>query len=409
MPAQHILVVNGGSSSLKYAYFDSADASRTTRGQIECIGGENTRLTHHGPHGSAERFLPRGDHRDAFAAMVSLLTDPRVGPLQSMQQIEGVGHRVVHGGEKFAGAAIVDDAVLAEIERLGALAPLHNPVNALGIREAMAAFPAVPQIAVFDTAFHQTLAPAAYLYGLPYAMYAEHGIRRFGFHGTSHQYVSRQAAIFLGRPIESLAIISCHLGNGASVCAIEGGRSIDTSMGFTPGEGLIMGTRCGDIDAAVITHWMRTQGVDADQIESMLTKESGLLGISSLSRDMREIEKAAEAGHERAKLAFDAFCWKLRRYIGAFMAQLGRVDAIIFTGGIGQGSANVRRQSLDRLQAFGIMVNDERNCSVRGFEAIGRISPDGAPVAVLVVPTDEERMIADEVAKKLSKRGAAAI
>ncbi|MBX9680299.1 MAG: acetate kinase [Gemmataceae bacterium] len=403
MPTQHILVVNGGSSSLKYAYFDSADAAHTTRGQIECIGGDDTRLTHHGPRGSAERFLPRGDYRDAFAAMVSLFTDPQVGPLRSMQQIECVGHRIVHGGEKFAAAAVVDDAVLAEIERLGAFAPLHNPVNGLGIREAMQALPNVPQVAVFDTAFHQTLAPEAYLYGLPYAMYAEHGIRRFGFHGASHQYVSQQAALFLGRTIESLAIISCHLGNGASVCAIEGGRSIDTSMGFTPGEGLIMGTRCGDIDAAVITHWMRTQGVDADRMESLLTKESGFLGMSGLSRDMREIEKAAAAGHERAKLALDAFCWRLRRYIGAFMAQLGRVDAIVFTGGIGQGSATVRRQSVDRLQAFGIKVDEERNRSVRGFEAIGRISPDDAPVAVLVVPTDEERMIADEVAKTLSE------
>jgi acetate kinase len=399
---QRILVVNGGSSSLKYAYFDASDPSRETRGQIEGIGGDRTLLTHRGPQGAVQRSLPRGDDRDAFLAMVAMLTDPASGPLKSLRKIDAVGHRVVHGGEKFASGALIDEAVLAEIDRLGAFAPLHNPVNALGIRSAMAALPNVPQVAVFDTAFHQTLQPPAFLYGLPYSMYAEHGIRRFGFHGTSHQYVSRQAAAFLGKPIEELAIISCHLGNGASVCAIDGGRSIDTSMGFTPGEGLIMGTRCGDLDAAVVTHWMQTQGVNAARIETLLTKESGLLGMSGLSRDMREIEKAASAGHEQAKLAFDAFCWRLRRYVGAFMAELGCVDCIVFTGGIGQGSAAVRWQTLNRLAAFGIRIDDHRNRSVRGFEAIGRISPDDSPVAVLVVPTDEERMIADEVRRTMT-------
>jgi len=381
MAPHRILVVNAGSSSLKYALFQGETAFR---GQIERIA--------------------EGGYREAFAAMVRALTDPEVGAIRDLREIDGVGHRVVHGGEKFQNAAAIDGGVLAEIERLGEMAPLHNPINAAYIREARAVLPGAVQVAAFDSAFHQTMSPEAYLYGLPYELYATLGIRRFGFHGTSHQYVSRQAAAFLGRPPEELAIISCHLGNGASVCAIDGGRAIDTSMGFTPGEGLIMGTRCGDIDAAVVTHLMRNEGMSAERMETLLTKESGLLGISGLSRDMREIENAAAEGHVRAKLALDAFCWRLRRYIGAFMAELGRVDVILFTGGIGQGSATVRALTLDRLGAFGITVDALRNREVRGFEAIGRISPEGAAVEVLVVPTDEERMIADEVMKVLAQR-----
>jgi len=389
-----ILVINAGSSSLKYACNEPEFDARTTRGNIERIGGDNARLTQHGPHGTVERELPKGGYREAFAAMLRILTEAEIGPLRELNEIQAVGHRVVHGGERFKQATRIDATVLAEIELLASLAPLHNPVNAAGIREAQAAFPAVPHVAVFDTTFHQTLKPAAFLYGLPYEYYADKNIRRYGFHGTSHQYVSRQAARFLGRSLEDLAIISCHLGNGASVCAIDGGRSVETSMGFTPGEGLIMGTRCGDIDSAVLTHLMRTDGVDGGHLDDILTRRSGLLGMSGVSGDMREIEAAAAAGNERASIALDAFCHRLRKYIGAYLAVLGRLDVIVFTAGIGQGSAVVRQRSLDGLTALGISLDPQRNSLARGFEQICRISSDDSRVFLLVVPTDEERMIA---------------
>ena len=271
---------------------------------------------------------------------------------------------------------------------------MHNPVSAQAIEQSLLAFPGVPQVAVFDTAFHQTLPPEAFLYGLPYEYYREHKIRRYGFHGTSHQHVSIRSSDFLKKPIEDLAIISCHLGNGSSVCAIEGGRSIDTSMGFTPTEGLLMGTRCGDIDPAVLPFLMRSQGMDADTLDKLLTRQGGLLGLSGLTEDMRELEAAARAGHEQAATAIGVFCRRVRKYVGAYLALLGRADVIVFTAGIGQGSALVRARTLAGLEGLGIVIDEKRNAEARGFEEVCVISSERSPVTVLVVPTHEEQMIA---------------
>jgi acetate kinase len=323
--------------------------------------------------------------------------------LRDVAEIRAVGHRVVHGGERFAQAVVVDDDVLRAIEALGPLAPLHNPVNAAGIREARRVFSAVPHVAVFDTAFHQTLPPHAYLYGLPYEFYEQKGVRRYGFHGTSHAYVSLAAAQHLGRPYDALSIVSCHLGNGASLCAVHHGRSIDTSMGMTPGEGLIMGTRCGDIDPGVLLHLERTEGMDAAQLDEVLNERSGLLGLSGISSDMREIEAAAEAGNRRALLALQAFSYRVRKYIGAYVAALGGLDVLIFTGGIGQGSAAVRSLATQGLDCMGIALDVRRNLEARGFDEICEISTDDSPATVLVVPTDEEQRIAHETLRAIGR------
>jgi acetate kinase len=297
---------------------------------------------------------------------------------------------------------LIDDSVLAEIEALGPLAPLHNPVNAAGIREARRVFAAVPHVAVFDTAFHATLPSHAFLYGLPYEFYEKKGIRRYGFHGSSHGYVALAAAHFLQRRPRELKIVSCHLGNGASICAIDHGRSVDTTMGFTPGEGLIMGTRCGDIDSGVPAFLDRTDGMTAAQIEELLNKQSGLLGLSGISGDMREVERAADGGDPRALTALKTFCYRVRKYIGAYVAAMSGLDALIFTAGIGQGSAGVRATALQGLRCMGIQLDEERNRAATGRE-VARISTDDSPVTVLVVPTDEERMIARESLQTLSR------
>ncbi len=293
-----------------------------------------------------------------------------------------MGHRVVHGGEKFAGAVLIDDAVLAEIEVLSPLAPLHNPVNAAGIREARRVFTAVPHVAVFDTAFHATLPSHAYLYGLPYEFYEKKGVRRYGFHGSSHNYVALAAAQFLKRRPRELKIVSCHLGNGASLCAIDHGRSVDTTMGFTPGEGLIMGTRCGDLDSGVLAFLAREDGMTAAQLDELLNKQSGLLGLSGISSDMREVEMAADDGDARALLALKVFCYRVRKYIGAYVAAMGGLDVLIFTAGIGQGSAGVRATALQGLRCMGLHLDEERNRAATGKET-ARISTDDSPVIVL--------------------------
>jgi len=292
--------------------------------------------------------------------------------------------------------------VLDQIERLSPLAPLHNPVNVAGIREMQRLFPAVPHVAVFDTAFHHTLPAYAYLYGLPYELY-EKGVRRYGFHGTSHAYVSLRAAQFLGRRPNELEIVSCHLGNGSSLCAVDHGRSVDTTMGFTPAEGLIMGTRCGDVDVGVLAFLERSEGLTATQSEELLNRKGGLLGLSGISSDMREVLRAAEADEPRALLALKAYCYRVRKYIGAYVASMGGLDAVIFTGGIGQGSAEVRALALQGLECMGIELDAQRNRSARGVDEVSRISTDGSRVAVLVVPTDEERMMAREALRAVSR------
>jgi acetate kinase len=400
---EKILVVNCGSSSLKYSFYDTADESRQARGQVERIGLAGTRHAYRGPKGEVTRELPQGDFAEAFAAMVGALTSKETGVIGGAGEVSVVAHRVVHGGEQFTEATVITDEVLAQIEALNPLAPLHNPVNVAGIREMRRLLPAVPHVAVFDTSFHHTLPAYAYLYGLPYELYERRGVRRYGFHGTSHAYVALRAAQFLERRPNELELVSCHLGNGSSLCAIDHGRSIDTSMGFTPAEGLIMGTRCGDVDAGVLAYLERTLGLTATESEDLLNRKSGLLGLSGVSSDMREVLEAADQGHQRALVALKAYCYRVRKYIGAYVAAMGGLDVIVFTGGIGQGSDVVRALALQGLDFMGIQLDPKRNREARGFDEVCRISTDDSKVAVLVVPTDEERMMAREALRAMSR------
>ncbi len=398
-----ILVVNCGSSSLKYNLFDTEDEKRNSQGEIERIGEAGTLHTYSSANKEWTQDLPRGSHHEAFNAMVEALTAKDTGVIASTAEISAVGHRVVHGGDKYSHARIIDDEVLAEIEKAAVLAPLHNPINLVGINLARKLFPLAPQVAVFDTAFHQTLPAYAYLYGLPYEYFEKKQIKRYGFHGTSHAYVSLKAAEFLERPYNELETIVCHLGNGASICAVDHGRSIDTSMGLTPAEGLIMGTRCGDIDPAVILHLIRTEGMNIDELHRLINNESGLKGLSGITNDMREIEAAANQGHHRALLAYKTFCYRVRKYIGAYYAAMGGLDAIAFTGGIGQGSAGVRSLACQGLTKMGIRIDEKKNRAVKGPQEPVDISEENSPVRVLVIPTDEELMIARETIRTLRR------
>lgn len=391
-----ILVVNCGSSSLKYNLFDSDAPERNARGIVERIGESGTRHIYRTGTAEVVRMLDKGTHREAFRAMIAELTGAEAGVLGSPAEITAVGHRVVHGGDRFSAATVIDDAVVAGIERFSPLAPLHNPINLLGIAEARALLPDVPHVAVFDTAFHHTLPAYAYLYGLPYELYEDKKIRRYGFHGMSHSYVSLKAAETLKRHYSELAIITAHLGNGCSMAAIDHGRSVDTTMGMTPTPGLLMGTRCGDLDPAVLVHLMRSEGMDADALDRLMNKQSGLKGISGISNDMREIEKAANDGDARALLAFKTFCYGVRKYVGAYAAAMGDLDCLVFTGGIGQGSAGVRWAACQGLTFMGIEIDEGKNREADGFDRIDVISTPDSKVTVLVVPTDEERMIARE-------------
>jgi acetate kinase len=400
---EKILVINCGSSSLKYSFYDTADESHHAHGMVERIGIAGTRLKHVGPRGEVKRELPEGGFPEAFKAMIGELTAKETGVIGGAGEVSVVAHRVVHGGEKFTEGTLITDEVLAQIEALSPLAPLHNPVNVAGIREMRRLFPAVPHVAVFDTAFHHTLPAYAYLYGLPYELYEKKGVRRYGFHGTSHHYVSLRAAQALRRRPNELRLVSCHLGNGSSLCAVDHGRSVDTTMGFTPAEGLIMGTRCGDVDAGVLAFLERTEGQSASRSEEMLNKKSGLLGMSGISSDMREILKAADEDNPRALLALKAYCYRVRKYIGAYVAAMGGLDAVLFTGGVGQGSAVVRALALQGLECMGVVLDAQRNRDARGFDEVCRISTDDSKVAVLVVPTDEERMMAREALRSVSR------
>jgi acetate kinase len=400
---ERILVINCGSSSLKYSFFDTTDESHHARGLVERIGLDGTRLAHRGPKGEMKQELPKAGFAEAFKAMVAALTAKDTGVIGGAGEVSVVAHRVVHGGEKFTEGTLVTDGVLAQIEALSPLAPLHNPVNLAGIREMRRLFPAVPHMAVFDTAFHHTLPAYAYLYGLPYELYEKKGVRRYGFHGTSHHYVSLRAAQWLKRRPNELRLVSCHLGNGSSLCAVDHGRSVDTTMGFTPAEGLIMGTRCGDVDAGVLAFLERAEGLTASQSEELLNKQSGLLGLSGVSSDMREVLKAADEGQPRALLALKTYCYRVRKYLGAYVASMGGLDAVVFTGGIGQGSAEVRALALQGLECMGITLDAQRNREARGFDEVCRISTEDSKVAVLVVPADEERMMAREALRTLNR------
>ncbi len=384
-----ILVVNSGSSSIKYQILEMLTERVLAKGLIERIGSDRGRASHTGPEGMHTREAPLADHRAGFTAMMDDCA--RHGPDLGDVPLAGIGHRVVQGGARFVGPTFIDAPVEAAIEELTPLAPLHNPANLLGIRAARAAFPNVPQVAVFDTAFHQTMPPEAYTYAIDTALAERHGVRRYGFHGTSHKYVAEEIASFLERPLESVNSIVLHLGNGASACAVRGGQSIDTSMGLTPLEGLVMGTRSGDIDPAVLIHLHRRAGLGIDELDELLNHKSGLLGLADAS-DMRDVQRAAKTGDDRARLALDVYCHRIRHYVGAYYAQLGRVDAIAFTAGVGEHSAVVRETALGGLEGLGIRLHRARN---RADEpGARRISAADSRVAVLVIPTNEELEIA---------------
>lgn len=395
-----ILVLNCGSSSIKYQLIETtveAIASNSdraiARGAVERIGTSSALHTYRADNGASTRDVKEIlEHRVAIAEIISALTHAEHGVLETAAEIEAVGHRVVHGGEKFTGSVRVNHEVLEAVDACVELAPLHNPHNLRGYQAAHAVLPDVPHVFVFDTSFHHTLPPHAYLYGLPYVLYTRHGVRRYGFHGTSHRFVAWRSEALLGRLRTQTRLITCHLGNGASVCAIDRGRSVDTSMGFTPLEGLLMGTRCGDLDPTVVFHVMHKEDLTEHQAVTMLNKHSGLQGISGISNDMAELLAEEAKGNERAKLAVDAFCYRLRKYIGAYVAALGGVDALIFAGGIGERAPAVRARSLEGLEVMGIRVDPARNEAAVGREA--EISPDGARVRVLVIPTNEELIIA---------------
>ncbi|KQQ28139.1 acetate/propionate family kinase [Frondihabitans sp. Leaf304] len=391
-----VLVVNSGSSSFKYQLIELEGERTLASGLVERIG-EVTGVTKHKNAKTGDETLNDSiaipDHAAGFAAMLKAFEQH--GPSFDEHPLIAVGHRVVHGGSEFDRATVVTPDVEKAIERLSALAPLHNPANLQGIRAAREAFPDSPQVAVFDTAFHQTLAPAAYTYAIDAALAEKHSIRRYGFHGTSHKFVSQAAADFLGKPLAELKMIVLHIGNGASATAIDGGRSIETSMGLTPLEGLVMGTRSGDVDPAVVFHLHREEGLSLEELETMLNKKSGLLGLTG-NGDMRDVQDAASRGDEVAEGALAVYRHRIRHYVGAYIAQLGGLDAIVFTAGVGENNALLRRRTLLGLDFLGITIDDDRN-ELRSRDA-RYISAEGAPVAVLVVPTDEELEIARQAA-----------
>jgi acetate kinase len=384
-----VLVLNSGSSSLKYSLLRASSGEALASGVAEQIAEPSGRLTHHGPDGAHHVERELADHEEALRAVLEAFEDH--GPALSEVRLAAIGHRVVHGGTRFSEPVRVADDVVAAIEELVPLAPLHNPANLAGIRTAGALFPGLPQVAVFDTAFHRTLPEAASTYAIPLALRDEHQIRRYGFHGTSYAFVCRETARILGRPLEELNLVVLHLGNGASAAAVRGGRSVETSMGTTPLEGLAMGTRSGDVDPALHGHLHRVLGWSVEEVDRVLNHESGLTGLAGVN-DVRLLVKRRDAGDERARLAFDVFCHRVKKYVGAYYAVLGTVDAVVFTAGIGENAEAVRAASLSGLERLGISVDPGRN-GRRGDGPL-TISPEGSPVTVLVVPTDEEWEIA---------------
>ncbi len=393
-----ILVINAGSSSLKYQFIETETKAVLAKGGAERIGLDNALIVHAREKEDKVTFevdLP--DHKTAVAKVLEILTSKDHGVISDLSEIDAVGHRVVHGGEKFSHSVIITPAVKTAIRVCSDLAPLHNPANMTGIDACEAAMPGVPQVAVFDTAFHQTMPPEAYMYALPYDVYEEYGIRRYGFHGTSHAYVANRAAEMLGRPIEDLKIITCHLGNGSSIAAVKNGKSVDTSMGLTPLAGICMGTRCGDIDPAIVTFLMNKEGLDMKGIDNLMNKKSGVAGVSGVSSDFRDLYAAAESGNKRAKLALDMFIYQCKKFIGAYAAAMGGVDAIVFTAGIGENTPQIREDAVKGLEYMGVKVDPKKNAGLRGVE--GNISADGAAVQVLTIPTNEELAIARDTSK----------
>jgi len=393
-----ILVINAGSSSLKYQLMDSETGYVIAKGLYERIGIDGA-MTYKPTGGEPKKFTdPLKDHTDAIKLVIDTLTDAEIGVVKSMDEIDAVGHRLVHGGERFAKSVKITDEVIKTVESLNSLAPLHNPANLMGVRACQAIMPNVPMVAVFDTAFHQTMPKEAYLYGLPYEAYTDLMVRRYGFHGTSHLYVSKRAVEMLGKPAEETKIVTCHLGNGSSISAVKGGKSVDTSMGLTPLEGVPMGTRCGSMDPAIVTYLMDKLGLDQKGVDQYMNKKSGMLGISGVSSDFRDLEEAANGGNERAQTALDCFTYQVKKYIGSYAAAMGGLDAIVFTAGVGENDRGVREKVLSGLEFLGVDVDFDYNRNCPRGEEVCLTKPE-SKVKVFVIPTDEERVIAEDTAR----------
>ena len=401
-----ILVINCGSSSVKYQLIDTDNEIALAKGLVARIGMSASVLTHK-PHDRDEIKVSGEilDHIVAVEYVISILLSENHGVIKDRSEIQAIGHRVVHGGEKFTSSVLITQPLMSEIRSLIELAPLHNPHNIRGINACMKTLPGVPQVAVFDTAFHYQMPPYAYVYGIPYVMYKRYGIRRYGFHGTSHQYVSERAASMMNKPMKDLRIITCHLGNGASIAAVDHGVSVDTSMGFTPLEGLLMGTRSGDLDPAIILHIMAREELSLHEANTLLNKHSGLAGISGISSDMREITESADDGNANAKLALDIYCYRLKKYIASYAAVMGGLDTLVFTAGVGENSPLVRKMSCEKLQFIGVDIDDAKNEQVKGVES--DISTADAEVRTLVIPTNEELMIARDTKRIVDEQAKA--
>lgn len=397
-----VLVINCGSSSLKYQVLDMDGENLLAKGLVERIGMDGSVITHTkiGSDDKWKNEVPMPTHKEAIEQVLNAIVDPEHGVLHDMSELGAVGHRVVHGGERYANSVLIDEEVLTHLDELSELAPLHNPANILGIRACQKLMPNTPMVAVFDTAFHQTMPAESYIYALPYEYYEKYGVRRYGFHGTSHKYVADRASKIMNVSMDDMKIITCHLGNGASVSAIKRGKCIDTSMGFTPLEGLVMGTRCGDIDPSITTYISEKENLSAEQMNEIMNKKSGVLGISGISSDFRDIEAAAEEGNERAQLALKVFAHKVRAYIGAFIAEMNGLDALVFTAGVGENDIAMRDIICNDLGNLGIKLDLVKN-KIRGKEAI--ISRDDSPVTIMLIPTNEELMIARDTVDIVEK------
>lgn len=396
-----ILVVNNGSSSIKYQLYRMSDRQVLAKDTVERVGNSSSFLKHQDPTGETitiTQVIP--DHKHGMKLVLDYLTDPQYGAIQSMNEITAIGHRVVHGGELFKESTLIDDNVIEGIQAVSQLAPLHNPHNLTGIKVCTELIPEKPQVAVFDTVFHQTMDASAFMYALPYRYYQDYKIRKYGFHGTSHKYVSQRAAELMGKSLSELKLITCHLGNGASITAVKNGKSVDTSMGFTPLEGLMMGTRCGDLDPAIIPYLLKTEKIDPASLDRIMNYESGLYGISGLSNDLRDIEKAAAEGNQRAQLALDMYIHRIRKYIGSYLFILGGADAIVFTAGVGENQSNIRQKICADLQWLNIHIDQESN-QIRSEEKC--ISTKDSSIEVWVIPTNEELMIAEETANLIAE------
>ena len=397
-----ILVLNCGSSSVKYKLFDLDSQEVMAQGGVEKLGLKDSFIKFTLPSGEKKVLeIDMPEHRSAISTILNVLTNEEYGCIKTLDEISAVGHRVVHGAEKFNSSVLITDEMIAQVKDCYDLAPLHNPANIIGIEAISELLPNAPQVGVFDTAFHQTRPAHAYMYPLPYEMYEKYGVRRYGFHGTSHRYVSRRACDFLGLPYEDQKIITCHIGNGGSITAVMNGKSIDTSMGLTPVEGLMMGTRSGDVDAGALAYIMNKEGLDVNGLSNLINKKSGVLGITGLSSDMRDIEDAIKEGNERAKLALDMYEYRIIKYVGSYIAAMNGVDVIVFTGGVGENQTTTREVVTNNLSFMGVKIDKELNAKIRGKECL--LSTPDSTVKVVVIPTDEELMIATDTREIVEK------